>query len=499
MKADLFAAYKTKMQKIADLKYASAVLQWDQETYLPPKGNDFRGRQIATLNEVAHRYFTDPDLGNLLDECLQSGGLSDVQKRDVTLTLEDYTKSKKFSPEFIRTMSETVNRSFHAWIDSRKQNSFAIFKDPLHDVIVLKKREADILGYEQHPYNALLNEFDKGLTIQITDEIFYTLRPHLSNLLDMIMNAPQVNNAFLRQHYDKDAQWKFGLQVLEQLNFDFQAGRQDLSEHPFTTSFNSGDVRITSRVDENDFSSMLWSTIHECGHALYEQGLPPEKYGLPSGEYCSISIHESQSRLWENCIGRGKGFWEYNYPKLQSVFPDQLGQVSQREFYKGINKVEPSLIRTEADEVTYHFHVMIRYELEKLLLEGSLPTHDIPGLWNEYYHKYLGLTVPDDKMGCLQDVHWSHGSFGYFPTYSLGSLYASQLYAAILKDKPSVGGGGHQNNQLILSWLQQHIYKYGRYFNSGDLCRQATGHPLDNRHYLEYAMKKFTDIYETNY
>jgi len=496
--AALYEQYKTKMQKIADLKYASAVLQWDQETYLPPKGIAFRGRQIASLSEVAHEHFIDQELGNLLNELAGKDDLDEKQKRNVLLTFEDYNKSKKFTPDFVRRMSETVNKSFHAWIQARKENSFLVFKEALEDVIKLKKQEADILGYEKHPYNALMNEYDKGLTVSITDDLFSSLRPSLSQLLEKIKGQPQVKDEFLHQHFDKDSQWKFGIEILKQLNFDFDAGRQDISEHPFTTSFNTRDVRITTRIDENDFGNMLWSCIHECGHALYEQGLPSDDYGLPSGEYCSLSIHESQSRLWENCIGRSPGFWEYNYPALQSVFPGQLGHIPLREFYKGLNKVLPSLIRTEADEITYHFHVMIRYEIEKMLIEGSITTTDIPAYWNENYFTYLGIIVPDDKNGCLQDVHWSHGSFGYFPTYSIGSLYASQLYAAIIRDNPSIENEVRMGNyKMILSWLQQHIYKFGRYFNSGEMCKQATGQQLNSQFFLEYALKKFTDIYET--
>jgi carboxypeptidase Taq len=393
-------------------------------------------------------------------------------------------------------MSETVNRSFHAWIKARKENSFDIFRQPLDEVIRLKKQEADLLGYEQHPYNALMNDYDKGLTVTITDALFASLRPQLSLLLENIKQQPQVENKFLHQHFDRDQQWKFGMKILEQMHFDFEAGRQDISEHPFTTSFNSNDVRVTTRIDENNFGNMTWSCIHEGGHALYEQGLPIEEYGLPLGEYCSLSIHESQSRLWENCIGRGLSFWEHQYPLLQSYFPGQLNNVTLQDFYRGINKVQPSLVRTEADELTYHFHVMIRYEIEKLLIEGSIHTKDIPSYWNEHYKKYLGVIVPDDKSGCLQDVHWSHGSFGYFATYSIGSLYAAQLYAAISKEHPSLDKEiCHGETRNILQWLQQHIYQYGRYYTSGELCRKATGDALNSQYFIDYATKKFTDIY----
>ena len=495
--AELYSEYKTKMQKIADVKYASAVLQWDQETYLPPKGNDSRGRQIATLTEIAHQQFTDEKLGALLNELSAKDDLSDQQKRNVQLTLEDYTKNKKLPAAFVRSMSEAVNKSFHAWIQARKENSFLVFQNPLNDIIQLKKQEADLLGYENHPYNALMYEYDNGLTVAITDQLFASLKPQLSKLLNEIKNKEQVDNSFLHQPFDKDEQWKFGMEILKRMHFDFEAGRQDISEHPFTTNFSNTDVRVTTRIDEHDFGNMTWSCLHEGGHALYEQGLQTEEYGLPLGEYCSLSIHESQSRLWENCVGRSSAFWEYNYPLLRSHFPDQFNDISVNQFYKGINKVEPSLIRTEADELTYHFHVMIRYEIEKMLIEGSISTKDIPAYWNEHYKKYLGVIVPDDKRGCLQDVHWSHGSFGYFATYSIGSLYAAQLFKTIIKASPSIKNDiSTGNNSPVLHWLKQHIYKYGRYYRSSDLCRLASGEHLNSQYFIDYVTEKYSDIYK---
>ena len=489
--------YKEALQKIADVKYASAVLQWDQETYLPPKGNDFRGRQIATLSEIAHRQFTDEKFGALLNELVNKNDLTDHEKRNVQLSLYDYDRNKKLTPDFVRKMSEVVNKSFHAWIQARKENSFSIFQQPLDDLIQLKKQEAEMLGYEQHPYNALMNDYDKGLTVAITDKLFSALRPQLSNLLDQVKDQPQVDNLFLSQHFDKDSQWKFGMDILKRMHFDFDAGRQDISEHPFTTSFSSKDVRVTTRIDENDFGNMTWSCIHEGGHALYEQGLPANEYGLPLGEYCSLSIHESQSRLWENCIGRSLPYWEHNFDLLRSYFPKQFNDITVEQFYKGINKVQPSLIRTEADELTYHFHVMIRYEIEKQLIEGALKAKDIPAEWNECYNKYLGVIVPDDRQGCLQDVHWSHGSFGYFATYSIGSLYAAQLHAAVQKENPSlIIDIANGKSEVILQWLQQHIYNYGRYYTSEELCKKATGETLNSQYFIDYVTKKYSDIYK---
>lgn len=495
---ELYNEYKTKMQKIADVKYASAVLQWDQETYLPPKGNDIRGRQLATLSEIAHQQFADEQFGTLLIRLNEQTDLDTSQKKNVELTLEDYNRNKKFSSDFVRKMSEAINKSFHAWIQARKENSFSIFQQPLHDIIELKKQEADILGFEHHPYNALMNDYDKGLTVTVTDNVFSAIRPELKKLLDVIRQKQEPDISFLFQHYNKDDQWKFGIEILKRMNFDFNAGRQDISEHPFTTSFNNNDVRVTTRIDENNFSNMVWSCIHEGGHALYEQGLPTDEYGLPLGEACSLSIHESQSRLWENCIGRGLPFWQHNFSFLQSFFPKQLNEVSVERFYKAINHVQPSLIRTEADELTYHFHVMIRYEIEKKLIEGSISAKDIPAYWNEQYLKNLGVAVPDDKKGCLQDVHWSHGSFGYFATYSLGSMYAAQLYAAIHKEYGSIEkeiAGG--DTTKILAWLKKNVYDHGRYYTSEELCKKATGETLNTKYFVEYATKKYSNIYSS--
>ncbi|MEO7308702.1 MAG: carboxypeptidase M32 [Ferruginibacter sp.] len=493
---ELYSQYKTKMQKIADVKYASAVLQWDQETYLPPKGNDIRGRQLATLSEIAHQQFTSDDTGALLNELMTKNDLDDKEQKNVELSLYDHNKSKKLSSDFVRKMSETVNRSFHAWIQARKENSFAGFEKPLDELIQLKKQEAEMLGYQQHPYNALMNDYDRGLTVAIVDKVFADLKPQLSILLDTIRNKTQVDNSLLHQHFDKDNQWQFGIEILKQMHFDFEAGRQDISEHPFTINFSNADVRITTRIDEKDIGNMTWSCIHEGGHALYEQGLPGEEYGLPLGEYCSLSIHESQSRLWENCVGRGLPFWEHNMPLLKKFFPKQFKEMDAQRFYKGINKVQPSLIRTEADELTYHFHVMIRYDIEKMLIDGSIKTKDIPAYWNEHYEKYLGIKVPDDKRGCLQDVHWSHGSFGYFATYSLGSLYAAQLYAAYGRQNGSfeqeLASG---NNEGLLQWLRQQIHRHGRYYTSEALCSSATGETLNSNYFIDYASKKYNAIY----
>jgi carboxypeptidase Taq len=485
------------MHTIADLRYASAVLQWDQETYLPPKGAPVRGQQIATLSEIAHRYFTDEKLGSQLQNLLAGDQLSSEEKRNVELTWEDYSKQKKFSSSFVRTLAEAVNKSFHSWMEARKAKDFTIFASDLARLVELKKQEADMLGYKKHPYDALLDDHDKGSTVQLLDGVFNSIRQPLKDLLDKISAQPPADDSFLQQHYDKDKQWQFGIQVVKELGYDMEAGRQDLSEHPFTTNFNSRDVRITTRIDENDLSNMVWSCIHEAGHALYEQGLPADEYGLPLGEPASYTIHESQSRLWENHIGRSRAFCERWLPVLQQYFPEQLGKVSVDQFYKGINKVQPSLIRTEADELTYHFHIMIRYELEKRLIEGSLGVNDIPAFWNEQYRQLLGVEVPDDKQGCLQDVHWSHGSFGYFPTYSLGSFYAAQFYSFANQAIPTLNVQiQHGNTSDLLHWLRENIHNKGRRFTSEQLCKEVCGETLNIEYFISYLLGKYKDIYK---
>ncbi|MFL5741521.1 MAG: carboxypeptidase M32 [Flavisolibacter sp.] len=492
----LYEDYCRKMRLIADVRNASAVLQWDQETYLPPKGAQFRGQQISTLSEISHRLFSDEDLGILLRELIQKDDLDAGKKRNVQLTYEDYTKNKKYTSEFVRRLSDQINKAFHAWIDSRKKNSFSVYEKDLQALIELKRQEAALLGYEHHPYNALLDEFEKGCTVEMLDRTFTHLLPTLKDLVQKIETLSQPEDSFLKQEFSKEKQWEWGLYLVKMLNFDFEAGRQDISVHPFSTSFNRNDVRITTRISPNDFGNMTWSCIHETGHALYEQGLPEEQYGLPLGEACSYSIHESQSRLWENNVGRSKTFWQYYYPELQRWFPDQFKGVSLENFHQGINKVQPSLVRTEADEITYHFHVYIRYELEKKLIDNSLQAKDIPDFWNQYYKDLLGVEVPDDKRGCLQDVHWSHGSFGYFPTYSLGSFYAAQFYTAARTQVPEFETEmSNGKTTSLLAWLRKNIHDKGKFFTSEQLCKEVTGQTLEVHHFLNYLLDKYVSIY----
>ena len=492
----LYRDYTQQLRKIADTRYAAAVLQWDQETYMPPKGAAFRAQQVATLSEISHELFTRSSFKNLLQDLMACGDLDPEQQKNVALSWYDYTQQQKLSGEFVRQLSEATSKSFLAWVSAKNANNFSLFEKDLAGLLELKKQEAALLGFEGHPYNALLNQYERGCTVALLDRVFTSLQPPLKALLHKITAAPQVDDGFLKGFFAKDKQWQFGIALMKQMGFDFEAGRQDIAEHPFTTNFSSQDVRLTTRIDENDFSNMTWSCIHECGHGLYEQGLPVAAYGLPLGEYTSLSIHESQSRLWENNVGRSFHCWQHFFPLAQQYFPEALQAVTLPQFYNGINKVAPSFIRTEADELTYHFHVLIRYELEKKLLEGTLQVRDIPAYWNEQYLTLLGVTVPDDKNGCLQDVHWSHGSFGYFPTYSLGSFYAAQFFAQAEKNIPHLHL--HITNgryKPLLDWLRMSIHAHGRRFTSEELCSSICGQPLNIDHFMNYATNKYQAIY----
>lgn len=494
---ELYTAYQEMTQKAADLQYAAAVLGWDQEVYMPAKGFTHRGRQLATLATQAHELITGDRYGEVLHQLSAATDLTDVQQNNVRLSLEDYDRNKKLPPAFVEALTMQTSASYNAWIQARNENNYEVYALQLAKMIDLKKLQAQYYGYKAHPYDALLNEYEKGATVAILDPVFNNVKEQLPPLLDKIKAAQQVKNDFLHQHFPKQDQWDFSIDVLKNMGYDFDAGRQDYSEHPFTTSFTPEDVRITTRVDEENFASLLWSSIHEGGHALYEQGLPVTQYGMPLGAAASLGIHESQSRLWENCVGRGYNFWEFFFPRLQQCFSQQLGGVTLKEFYKGINQVKPSFVRTEADEITYHFHVLIRYEIEKALIEGSLDVKDIRTTWNDMYFKYLGIRPDSDKTGVLQDVHWSHGMFGYFPTYSLGSFYAAQFFEQATKDvtglKDQLRSG---DMSQLLHWLREHIHQFGRRYTSEELCKRITGKGLDFSAFMHYAEQKYSEVYE---
>ena len=488
---------QSHMRRIADVVFAASALQWDQETYLPPQGAGFRASQLSTLSGISHELFTQARLQDLLNELSGDESLDALQKRNVALVAEDYAKQKKYSTEFVEQMSRAVSEALNAWQAAKKESNYKLFAPYLDKLITFKKKEAELLGYTGHPYNAMLDLHEKKCTVAELDVLFADVRKELVPFVKKIRGAQQVDNSFFFKHYPYDKQWDFGLGLLRQMGFDFNRGRQDISSHPFTATLSHDDVRVTTRINENDLSEMIWSCIHEGGHALYEQGLKPEYYGLPLGEAVSLGIHESQSRLWENNVGRSLAYWQVNFRYAQEYFPDQLRDVTAEMFFKGMNRVEPSLIRTSADELTYHFHVMIRYEIEKGIFEDKLKASELPEYWNAKYKEYLEIDVPGDAQGVLQDVHWSHGSFGYFPTYSLGSFYAAQFFEQAGREIPGLEGqiGAGQMGEL-LGWLRRHIHVHGRHYTARELCERITGEKLNFNYFMNYARNKFGIIYD---
>lgn len=486
-----YTEYQNRLQKIADIQYASGILSWDQETYMPTKGADTRARQLATLAGYAHQMATDPGLGQLLRQLALDSTLNEEQIINVKHSLRDFDLRTKYPASFVEEMSHAVSKAFNAWQQAKEQNNFSLFQKELEVLVDLKLKEADLLGYKEHPYDALLDQYEQGLTVSFLKPLFANVRNQLVDFVKEI-TPYHVDSVFMQMHFPEQQQWDFGLRLLKDMGYDFDGGRQDKSSHPFSINFGSQDVRVTTRVDENNLHEMIWSCIHEGGHALYEQGMLPENYGLPMGEAVSLGIHESQSRLWENNVGRSLNYWKFYYPILQKVFPDQLKHVSVEQFYRAVNEVKPSLIRTNADELTYHFHVMIRFEIELVLLEKKVKVADLPELWNAKYKEYLGIDVPDDKNGVLQDIHWSHGSFGYFPTYSLGSFYAAQFFAAAQQQIPDL------DKQIslgqfseLLNWLRKNIHMHGKRYSSDELCRKITGESLNFKWFMKYAREKY--------
>lgn len=487
--------YVAHMRKLTDIQGATAVLAWDKEVYLPKKGAGLRAQQMATLSGLAHELFVDSKFEAIIQELTQQD-LGPKEARNVAKTKRELEKTQKLDKAFVIKRSQAVSKGYHAWLEAREKNDFASFQAPLADLIEIKKEQAERIGYQDHPYDALLDDFEPGARAAALDKLFEDVRSQLVDFVQSIRSKPPVDNQFLFQSYAKDRQWDFGLDLLRGMGYDFDAGRQDLSPHPFTINFSSQDVRVTTRIDEKDLGNMAWSCIHEGGHALYEQGLPVDQYGLPSGKAVSLGIHESQSRLWENQVGRSLPFWKHWYIKAQAYFPTQLADISLEKFYKGINKIEAGLIRTEADELHYHFHVMIRYELEKRLLEGSLAVKDLRDAWNQRYKDYLNIDVPNDQVGVLQDIHWAHGSFGYFPTYSLGSFYAAQFFHQAMQDidglQDHIEGG---NTAPLLDWLRTNIHQHGQFYTADELCEKITGEKLNFTYFMDYVREKYATIY----
>ena len=490
---------KNLLGEVWDISMAAAVLGWDQETYMPPGGSEARGMQLSTLSRLAHTKFTSPQIGELLAELEPEAANWDPdsdEARLIKVTRRDYDKATKVPSDFVAEVARVASEAQVAWREAKEKSDFSKFEPYLARIVELRRQYANFFAPYEHVYDPLLDDFEPGLKTADVQRIFDALRPQQVALIKAIAEKPQVDDSFLHQHYDEKKQWDFGVEVITKFGFDWERGRQDKSAHPFTTSFSVNDVRITTRIVPDFLGTGLFGTMHECGHALYEQGVDPVLERTPLGHGASLAIHESQSRLWENLVGRSRPFWEHFYPRLQEYFPAQLGNIDLETFYKGINKVEPSLIRTEADEATYNLHIMLRLELEIALMEGSVEVKDLPEVWNEKMREYLGVTPPDDAHGVLQDIHWSMGALGYFSTYALGNLISAQWWERMHEDIPNLDEQIRAGNFAdLLGWLREHIHRHGAKFEPQELVKRVTGSEIDPAPYMRYLKTKYGEIY----
>lgn len=499
--------YRKLFEKSYDAKILegiSNILGWDQETMMPEGASTIRGEQLKTMAGLIHKSKTSPDfkeaLGNLID--IKNGkiiakGLSKEQESALKCWRKDYLRDVALPEEFVKNFAKITSEAQVVWRNAKKENNFKLFAPYLEKIIELVKQKSRHLSKKgSHLYDALLDEYEPGMTTEDVDALFKKIKDPIIALLKKIKSKKQVKDDFLHGKFPDSKQVSFSQILLDDMGYDKAYGRLDFSTHPFSSSSHPTDSRITTRIHPTSLMSNISVILHEGGHALYEMGLDPKEYGSPLGQAVSLGIHESQSRFWETRIGKNKAFWKHYFPLLKKAFPKGLEKIDLDLFYKAINKVEPSFIRVEADEVTYPLHVILRFELEKDLIEGKLKVKDLPKAWNKKMKEYFGITPKNDQEGCLQDVHWSMGAFGYFPTYALGNMYAAHLFETLEKEQPDLEKKLEKGQLAFLKeWLKDKVYRYGRQFESLELLKVSTGKPFTEKAYVDYLQKKYKEIY----
>jgi carboxypeptidase Taq len=496
---ELLERLKFLLAESRDLDRAASVLEWDQQTYMPPGGAPARAEALATLERLAHERYTSDEMGRLLDALGQNGALGDYDSDNASLVRvnrREYAQQRRVPSELVGEIARAQGLAIAAWEEAKHSSDYSLLRPHLERVFELKRRWAERFQTAEL-YDALLERYEPGLTTAQVQALFAQLRAGLVPLVRAIAaRSEAVDDACVHGEFDSKKQWDFGLAVAGRFGFDFRQGRQDASAHPFTARFTNADVRLTTRVLPDLLTSALFSTVHEAGHGLYEQGVSAalERTWLDRG--ASLGVHESQSRLWENHVGRSRAFWQYWFPALQAVFPEQLRGQDAESFYRAVNKVMPSLIRTEADEATYDLHIMLRVELEQALLAGEVNFAELPELWRARMHEYLGVVPETDAEGVLQDIHWPSGLVGYFATYTLGNVLAAQLFEQVAREIPGLAeqfASGEYSP--LLAWLRDRIHRHGRKYTLDELARRATGRPLTAEPYLRYLRAKFSEIY----
>ena len=499
MNASVAKELNTLLGEVVDLRHAASLLEWDERVYMPPGGAPVHGEMLATIRKLEHEKFTSAEVGRLLE--LAKGSLHTLPPdsdtyRTIVVTARDYDKATRVPADFVADHAQAVSAAHQAWIAARAKSDFSIFKPHLEKVINLKRRYVGFFPPADHPYDILLDDYEPGMKTADVKAMFDTLRPRQVALIRAVRDRPRVDDGFLRRGFPEREMWDFGVEVATAFGFDWKRGRQDKSAHPFATASSPDDVRITTRFDEDQPFGLLFGTLHETGHALYEQAVSPtwNRTLLEGG--ASLGVHESQSRLWENLVARSLPFWEHFFPRLQRRFSSQLGGVTLQQFYKAINSVQPSLIRVEADEATYNLHVMLRVEMEIAMLAGDIAVEKLPALWNDKMEEYLGIRPAHDASGILQDIHWSMGALGYFATYTLGNLISVQLWEKFRSVERSRDDQIRRGDfSPLLSWLHGAIHQHGRKFEPQGLVERVTGARIDPAPYLQYLEDKYRDIY----
>ena len=497
---DTLQELKDILAEVTDLNRAAAILEWDQETYMPPGGLQSRAEQVSTLYRLAHVRFTSDEVGRLLDHLedeLANRPFDSDEASLVRVTRRDYDQDRKLSADLVAEVARAGTIAQPVWQKARRDENFSLFEPYLETNVELNRRIADAIGYEDRPYDALINRSEPGMTTADLEKIFAELKRAIVPLTaDIARHADQVDDRVLYRGFDPDLQLAYALQVVKRLGYDLERGRQDISTHPFSTAFGPGDVRITTRVSKDFFNECLFGSIHESGHAMYNQGMGQNIDRTPLWGGASPGVHESQSRLWENLVARSLPFWRHFYASLQVTFPEPLRGVDDEAFYRAVNRSYPSFIRVEADEVTYNMHVLLRFELENEMLEGTLKVKDLPEAWKARFKSYLGLNVPNDREGALQDVHWSYVSFGIFPGYTIGNLISAQLMEKIRVDIPDLDAQILRADFAgLLGWLRRNVHRHGRKFTPNELLERATGRPLTAAPWIAYVQQKFAALY----
>lgn len=488
---------KEILGEVSDLNHAASVLDWDQQVNMPPGGGEARGQHLATLGKISHQKATSDEVGKLLEDLKQE--FSDSDSDDgalVRVAARNFDKAMRVPAEFVAEQAVVTTASFEAWVKAKKKSDFSIFLPHLEKVMELMRKYVSYFPPADHPYDVLLDDYEPGMkTVEVKD-IFDEVRTQQVKLIKAIRSTKQVKADFLHKKYNEKKVWDFSETIISRFGYDFSRGRQDKAAHPFETSFSVNDVRITNRYESENPLATLFSGMHESGHAMYEQGINPAYERTPLANGVSSAVHESQSRMWENLVGRSLPFWEHFFPELKKVFPSQLDGVSAKSFYKAVNKVEPSLIRVNADEATYNLHIMLRLELEIGMIEGNIDLKNLPEIWNTKMQEYVGITPPDDAHGVLQDIHWSAGLFGYFPTYALGNLVSAQLWEKINKDIRGLDDQIRSGKfDSLLNWLREKIHIHGHKYDPQDLIQNVTGSKINSAAYVRYLTKKYSDIY----